>query len=45
MPIKGLIFDAYGTLYGVHSVTKTSMAGPKSGYCVSGFSRFEEIRR
>ena len=32
MPIKGLVFDAYGTLYDVHSVqTKTEQLCPGKG--------------
>jgi 2-haloacid dehalogenase len=44
MPIKGLIFDAYGTLYDVHSVqTKTEQLCPGKGDLITQIWRLKQL--
>src|SRR6516165_9977431 len=44
MPIKGLIFDAYGTLYDVHSVhTKTEELCPNKGDLITQIWRLKQL--
>jgi 2-haloacid dehalogenase len=44
MPIKGLIFDAYGTLYDVHSVqTKTEQLCPGKGDLITYIWRLKQL--
>src|SRR5215472_4880000 len=44
MPIKGLIFDAYGTLYDVHSVhTKTEELCPGKGDLITQIWRLKQL--
>src|ERR1700751_4922199 len=44
MPIKGLIFDAYGTLYDVHSVqAKTEQLCPGKGDLITQIWRLKQL--
>jgi 2-haloacid dehalogenase len=44
MPIKGLVFDAYGTLYNVHSVqTKTEQLCPGKGDLITQIWRLKQL--
>jgi 2-haloacid dehalogenase len=44
MPIKGLIFDAYGTLYDVHSVhTRTEQLCPGKGDLITQIWRLKQL--
>ena len=44
MPIKGLVFDAYGTLYDVHSVqTRTEQLCPGKGDLITQIWRLKQL--